>query len=69
MMERHGSLRVRYYPHQGEWECIVQRVGPDGMPEADVVSATGATKDEARDKAWAQSDDAEVHEALKPANP
>jgi hypothetical protein len=69
MTERHGSLRVRYYPHQGEWECIVQRVGPDGMPEADVVSATGATKDEARDKARAQSDDAEVHEALKPAGP
>lgn len=67
MTERHGSLRVRYYPHQGEWECIVQRVGPDGMPEADVVSAIGATKDEARDKAWDKTDDAEVREVLKPA--
>ncbi len=68
MTERHGSLRVRYYPHQGEWECIVQRVGPDGMPEADVVSATGATKDEARDNAWANTDDEEVREILKPAD-
>ena len=67
MTERHGSLRVRYYPASGQWTCIVQRVGADGMPEADVVSATAATKDEARDKAWAQSDDAEVHEVLKPA--
>jgi hypothetical protein len=68
MTERHGSLRVRYYPHGNEWECIVQRVGPDGMPEADVVSAVGATKDEARDKAWSQSDDPEVHEVLKPTH-
>jgi hypothetical protein len=67
MTERHGSLRVRYYPHGGEWECIVQRVGPDGMPEADVVSATAATKDDARDQAFAQTDDPEVHEVLKPA--
>ncbi len=68
MTERHGSLRVRYYPHHGEWECIVQRVGPDGMPEADVVSATAPTKDDARDKAFAQTDDPEVHEVLKPAH-
>lgn len=66
MTERHGSLRVRYYPHQGEWECIVQRVGPDGMPEADVVSATGPTKDHARDKAREKTDDVEVREVLKP---
>lgn len=57
-----------YYPHGGEWECIVQRVGPDGMPEADVVSAKGTSKDEARDKAWAMSDDPEVHEVLKPTH-
>lgn len=68
MTERHGSLRVRYYPHQGEWECIVQRVGPDGMPESDVVSAVAATKDEARDKAWASSDDPEVRKTLKPTS-
>jgi hypothetical protein len=66
MTERHGRLRVRYYPGHDEWTCIVQRVGPDGMPEADVVSATGATKDEARDKAWEQTDDPEVRGTLKP---
>lgn len=68
MTERPGSLRVRYYPHAGQWECIVQRVGPDGMPEADVVSATAATKDEARDQAWAKSDDPEVQKVLKPTH-
>ena len=66
MTERHGSLRVRYYPHHGEWECIVQRVGVDGMPESDVVSAVATTKDEARDKAWAATDDPEVREVLRP---
>lgn len=68
MNERHGSLRVRYYPHHGEWECIVQRVGPDGMPESDVVAAVGTTKDEARDKAWEGSDDPEVRAILRPAD-
>jgi hypothetical protein len=68
MTERHGSLRVRYYPHHGEWECIVQRVGPDGMPAADVIQAVGASKDEARDLAWARSDDPEVREILKPSH-
>ncbi len=68
MTERHGSLRVRFYPGHGEWTCIVQRVGADGMPEADVVTAVGVTKDDARDNAWAQSDDAEVREVLKPAD-
>ena len=68
MSERHGSLRVRYYPGHDEWTCIVQRVGPDGMPEADVVSGKGATKDEARDNAWTRSDDTEVHEVLKPVD-
>jgi len=41
-------------------------MGADGMPTgADVVSSTGATKDEARDRALAMTDDAEVREVLK----
>jgi len=44
---------------------VVQRMGPDGMPAGDdVVSATGATKDEARDRALAMTDDADVREVL-----
>jgi len=67
MTGHHANLRVRYYPTHGEWTCIVQRMGPDGMPEGgDVVSATGATKDEARDHAFALTEDADVREALKP---
>lgn len=68
MTERHGSLRVRFYPSHGEWTCIVQRVGPDGMPESDVVSATGGTKEEARNRALEESDDPEVHEVLHAAH-
>jgi hypothetical protein len=41
-------------------------MGPDGMPAGDdVVSATGATKDEARDRALTMTDDADVREFLK----
>jgi len=37
------------------------------MPDGDdLVSAVGATKDEARDNAIAKTDDREVREALKP---
>jgi hypothetical protein len=68
MTERHGSLRVRFYPAHGEWSCIVQRVGADGMPQADVVSAAGASKAEARDRALSQSEDPEVREVLEAAN-
>lgn len=65
MTERHGTLRVRFYPAHGAWTCIVQRVGPDGMPEADVVSANGDTKADARDRAMAQTDDTEVIQVLE----
>ena len=66
MTEHHANLRVRFYPSHGEWTCIVQRMGPDGMPAGDdVVSATGATKDEARDRALTMTDDADVREFLK----
>ena len=67
MPERHANLRVRFYPANGEWTCVVQRMGPDGMPAGDdVVSATGATRDDARDRALAMTDDAEVREVLRP---
>ena len=66
MTERRANLRVRFYPTHGEWTCVVQRMGPDGMPEgADVVSATGASKDDARDRALAMTDDADVREVLR----
>ena len=66
MTERRANLRVRFYPNHGEWTCVVQRMGPDGMPEGgDVVSAAGATKDEARDRALAMTDDADVLEVLR----
>lgn len=68
MTERHGTLRVRFYPGQGGWSCIVQRLGADGMPEADVVSASGTTKPEARDRALEQSDDPEVRGVLEAAS-
>jgi len=39
----------------------------DGMPDGDdLVTAVGATKDEARDNALSKTDDLEVREALKP---
>ena len=65
MSEHHARLRVRFYPGHGEWTCIVQRVGADGMPIADVLSAAGKTKDEARDHALGATDDAEVREAIE----
>jgi len=67
MSNHHANLRVRFYPGHDEWTCIVQRMDADGMPDGDdLVSAVGATKDEARDNAIAKTDDLEVREALKP---
>ena len=67
MTERRANLRVRFYPSQGEWNCVVQRMGPDGMPLGeDVVSATGPTKDDARERAFAMTDDPDVQAALHP---
>jgi hypothetical protein len=69
MTHHHANLRVRFYPAQGQWTCIVQRLGADGMPEGDdVVSAAGATKAEARDNAVAKATDADVQDALKQCN-
>jgi hypothetical protein len=67
MTDHHANLRVRFYPSHGEWTCVVQRMGADGMPAGDdVVSATGATKDEARDRARATTEDPDAREILKP---
>ncbi len=65
-MTHHANLRVRFYPGHGQWTCIVQRMGADGMPAgADVVSAVGATKHEARDNAATKTEDTDVRDALK----
>jgi hypothetical protein len=66
MSERHANLKVRYYPHHGEWMCVVQHLGADGMPIDEVVSATGPTKEDARDRAWVAASDSDVKHALKP---
>jgi hypothetical protein len=69
MTHHHANLRVRFYPTHGQWTCIVQRVGADGMPAGDdVVSAVGATKMDARDNAMAKAADADVQDALKECN-
>lgn len=62
----HAHLRVRFYPGHDEWTCVVQRMGADGMPSDDVVSATGKTRDEARAHARDQAPDDDVREALAP---
>jgi len=65
-MSDHRQLRVRFYPAQGNWLCVVQQLGTDGMPAgADLVSATGATKDEAKDAAVQASTDPEVIKTLR----
>jgi hypothetical protein len=67
MSEHHADLRVGFYPRQGQWTCVVQRVDSDGMPLGeDLVSATAATKEDARDRAWTSADDPQVKDALKP---
>ena len=66
MSEHHGNLVVRFYPAKGEWTCVVQRVDADGMPIGqDLVTASAATKDEARERAAALTDDAAVRDALR----
>lgn len=65
MTEHHARLRVRFYPHHGDWTVYVQRVDAEGMPVADVLSADGHTRDEARQKALASTGDPEVRQALE----
>jgi hypothetical protein len=65
MSEHHANLVIRFYPTQGEWKCVVQKVDADGMPVgAALVTATGKTKDEAREQARTLTDDPAVREAL-----
>ena len=65
MTEHHARLRVRFYPTHGEWTVYVQRVDAEGMPLEDVLSATGRTKDEARQHALAATTDVEMRAALE----
>jgi hypothetical protein len=69
MTEHHANLRVAFYPADGQWSCVVQRLGADGMPEADVLSAAGSTKHEAWTRALASTDDEEVRQALRDHEP
>jgi hypothetical protein len=67
MSEHHANLVIRYYPKQGQWQCVVQRVDADGMPVGeDLVSSMGASKEEAREKAAAMTEDPVVRQALQP---
>ena len=64
-MSDHRQLRVRFYPTQDNWLCVVQQLGTDGMPAgADLVSATGATKNEAKDAALQATTDPDVIKTL-----
>jgi hypothetical protein len=67
MSEYHARLRVRFYPHHGEWTVYVQRVDAEGMPLEDVLTAKGHSKDEARANALAATSDAEIRMALQPS--
>ena len=65
-MTDHRRLRVRFYPTAGSWLCVVQQVGADGMPAGDdVVSATGASKEEAKQAAIEATRDPEVLQILR----
>jgi hypothetical protein len=64
-MEHHARLRVRFYPHHGDWTVYVQRVDSEGVPLQDVISAVGHTKDEARTNALSTCEDPEVRQALE----
>ena len=60
------QLRVRFYPTAGKWLCVVQQVGADGMPTgADVVSASGDSKEDARQAAIDATTDDEVQQILR----
>jgi hypothetical protein len=69
MTEHRAILRVRFYPARGEWTCVVQRMGSDGMPAADVVSGTGPSKGDAWNRALAAAGDDDVRQALRAHDP
>ena len=65
-MTDHRQLRVRFYPTAGKWLCVVQQLGADGMPAGDdVLSATGDSKEEARQAALEATTDPEVAQLLR----
>jgi hypothetical protein len=64
-MSDHRQLRVRFYPTQGNWLCVFSSSELTGMPAgADLVSATGATKNEAKDAALQATTDPDVIKTL-----
>jgi hypothetical protein len=70
MTDRHANLRVRFYPSQGTWTCIVQRLGADGMPTGvDVLSSSGSSREEAWQHALEATEDPLVREVLEAAAP
>ena len=65
MSEHHANLVIRFYPRQGQWICVVQRVDGDGMPIGEaLVTATAATKEDARAQARSLTTDPAVITAL-----
>ena len=65
-MTDHRQLRVRFYPTAGKWLCVVQQLGADGMPAGDdVVSATGDSKEDARQAAIEATTDPDVAQLLR----
>ena len=66
MSEHHANLVIRFYPRQGQWTCVVQRVDGDGMPIGDpLVTATATTKEDARAQARSLTTDPAVITALE----
>lgn len=66
MSEHHANLVIRFYPASGQWTCVVQKVDADGMPIGSaLVTATGTTKEDARNQALALSSDPDVQKALQ----
>lgn len=65
MTELRNRLRVRFYPSQGMWTCVVQRMDAEGMPLEDVLSAEGDSRDEARVAALAATADPDVRHAIE----
>lgn len=65
MTHHSPNFRVRYYPDHGEWTLYVQRVDAEGVPQEDVLTTVGSSKDEARAKALEMTTDAEIREAIE----
>jgi hypothetical protein len=65
-MTVHRNFAIRFYPSHGSWTCVVQRLGADGMPlEPDVVTAAGATKEQALHAARLAATEPDVQKVLE----